>query len=212
MDKQRSGYSKKRKVSGNQFTTTSKCLKTSETSTAITTGEDVSKPQSEDQAANTCLSALARKIGVVDKASAPSMNKCQLNGYRIIDVDILGNIFKSMPCKECLECKLELVEDDTTRMGSASCLSLTCSSCGYSEEFYTSKKAGHCFEVNRRMVYGMRSIGCGLSEMKKFCSTMDMPPPVNPRAYSYHTKAILRATKDTPCDTDSKTCVCHPKH
>ena len=123
-----------------------------------------------------------------------------------------GTIFKTMPCKECLECKLELVEDDTTRMGSASCLSLTCSSCGYSQEFYTSKKAGHCFEVNRRMVYGMRSIGCGLSGMKKFCSTMDMPPPVNPRAYSYHTKAILRATKGTPCDTDSKTCVCHPKH
>ena len=126
---------------------------------ASTSGEDVSKPQSEDQAANTCMSASARKIGVVDKASAPSMNECQLNGYRIIDVDILRNIVESMPCKECLECKLELVEDDTTRMGSASCLSLTCSPCGHSEEFYTSKKAGHCFEVNKRTVYGMRSIG-----------------------------------------------------
>ncbi len=31
-------------------------------------------------------------------------------------------MFKFMPCKECLECKLELVEDDTKRMGSASCL------------------------------------------------------------------------------------------
>ena len=105
-------------------------------------------------------------------------------------------MFKFMPCKECLECKLELVEDDTKRMGSASCLSLHCSSCGHNEEFYTSKKVGHCFEVNRRMVYAMRSIGCGLSGMKKFCSTMDMPQPVNPKAFSYHTKATLRATKD----------------
>lgn len=42
----------------------------------------------------------------------------------------------------------------------------------------------------------MRSIGCGLSGMKKICSTMDMPQPISARAYSYHTKAILRATKD----------------
>ena len=58
---------------------------------------------------------------------------------------------------------------------STSCLSLHCNSCGHSEEFYTAKKVGHCFEVNRRMIYGMRSIGCGLSGMKKLCSTMDMP-------------------------------------
>ena len=103
------------------------------------TSDDVSKSQTEDQAANTCTSASATKIGLVDKASAPSStSECELSGYRIIDVDILGNIFKSMPCKECLECKLKLVEDDTKRMGSASCLSFYCSSCGYSEEFYTS--------------------------------------------------------------------------
>ena len=91
---------------------------------------------------------------------------------------------------------MELVEDDTKRMGSASRLSLHCISCGHHEEFYTSKKIGSCFEVNWRMVYAMRSIGCGLSGMKKFSSTMDMPQPVNPKAYSYHTKAILHATKD----------------
>ena len=114
-----------------------------------------------------------------------------MNGYRIIDVDILG-MFASASWK----CKLEVVEDDAKRMGSASYHSLHCSSCGHSEEFYTSKKIGYCFEVNRRMIYGIRSIGCGLSGVKKFCSTIDMPQPVNPNAYSYHTKAILRATKD----------------
>ena len=195
MGKQRTGYSKKRRFKGNQLSVSSKCSKTSETSTASTSNENV-KSQSEDQAANTCTSASARKIGSVEKSTVPSGNECQMNGYRIIDVDILGNVFKSMPCKECLKCQLELVEDDAKRMGSASCLSLHCSSSGHSEEFYTSKKVGYCFEVNRRMIYGMRSIGCGLSGMKKFCSTMDMPQPVNPSAYSYHTKAILCATKD----------------
>ena len=47
----------------------------------------------------------------------------------------------------------------------------------------------------------MRSIGCGLSGMKKFCSTMDIPQPINPNAYSYHTKAILRATVDVAQST-----------
>ena len=42
-----------------------------------------------------------------------------------------------MPCKECLKCKLELVEDDAKRMDSAYCASVHCSSCGHSEEFNT---------------------------------------------------------------------------
>ena len=59
-----------------------------------------------------------------------------------------------MYSKDCLQCKLKLVENDSKRMGSASCSSLKCQSYGYSEEFYSSKKIGHCYEVNRRMVYG----------------------------------------------------------
>jgi hypothetical protein len=148
------------------------------------------------------MSASARKNGLVDKASALSRNEYQLSGYRIIDVDILGNIFKSMPCKVCLECQLELVEDDTRRMCSASCLSLRCSSCGQSEEFYTSKKGGHCFEINRRMIYGLRSIGCGLSRMQKSCSTIKWPNPlIRGLICSYHAKTILRAIKDVPEST-----------
>ena len=42
----------------------------------------------------------------------------------------------------------------------------------------------------------MRLIGCGLSAMERFCSTMNMPPPVNPKAFEHHNKAILCAIKD----------------
>ena len=55
MGKQRSGYSKKRKFSRNQFSVSSKCLKTSETSTASTSDESVSKSQSDNQ---TCVCQL----------------------------------------------------------------------------------------------------------------------------------------------------------
>ena len=36
---------------------------------------------------------------------------------------------------------------------------------------------------------------------------MDMPQPVNPNAYSYHTKAILRATKDVAESTNGSNTV-----
>ncbi len=73
----------------------------------------------------------------------------------------------------------------------------------HKEKFYTSKKVDHCFGVNRKMVYAMRPIGCGLSGMKKFCSTMDMSQPINLKAYCYHTKGTLCATKDV---ADHKRC------
>ena len=94
-----------------------------------------------------------------------------------------------------------LIEVDSQHMGCASCLSVWCSSCGWSEEFYTSEKIGHCFEINRRITYAMRLIGCGLSAMERFCSSMNMPPPVNLKAFEHHNKAILRAIKDVAEET-----------
>jgi hypothetical protein len=52
-------------------------LKTSETSTASTSDENVSESRSEDQAAATCMSdipASAGETGLVDKASALSID------------------------------------------------------------------------------------------------------------------------------------------
>jgi hypothetical protein len=51
------------------------------------------------------------------------------------------------------------------------------------------------------MTYAMRLIGCGLSAMERFCSTMNMPPPLNPKAFDYHNKAILHAVKDVAEET-----------
>lgn len=48
------------------------------------------------------------------------------------------------------------------------------------------------------MVYAMKSSGRGLPAMARFCSTMNMPPPICQKPYNYrtHTKAILRAFND----------------
>ena len=68
--------------------------------------------------------------------------------------------------------------------------SLFCENCGFQKEFYTSKKQAKSFEVNRRLVYSMRSLGKGHSGAKKFRSLMNMPSPPTARAYSSSAKAI----------------------
>ena len=80
-----------------------------------TSDENVSESRSEDQAATTCMSDIPASAGelvyLINEVLFQSV------GYRIIDVDILGNIVKSMPCRVCLECQWELFwrwyQDDT---------------------------------------------------------------------------------------------------
>lgn len=101
-----------------------------------------------------------------------------------------------LPCKDCFEFQLTLMDNSQKQVGCVSCLSLPCNSSGWTETFYTSKKNGRFFEINRRMVHAMRSVGCGRSTTSRFCSTMNMPPSVETKSFSAHTKAILRAAKD----------------
>ena len=52
-----------------------------------------------------------------------------------------------------------------------------------------------CFEVNRHVVYAMRSIGKGHSDAKKFCAYMNMPPPSKPKPFQKNTKTIIKHVK-----------------
>ena len=143
MPKHRSGYSKKRKFYGNQYSKPRmRISKTS--STADTESQSTADTESTS---DTTVPASTRKINLGNKDAA-DLNKNEVQGYRFINLEILGSIFKLLPCKECCECQLMLIEDDSQRMGCASCLSVKCSSCGWSEEFYTSEKIDHCFEIN----------------------------------------------------------------
>lgn len=194
-------YRKKRKFFGNQHidSTPSKVKRNSTENRSEANvsdeGSALGTPtqSGEEALGNSTRSASASKIGDVPK---PTVNQDKLNGYRFIDIAILSTIFQMLLCKECFECQLEFLEDSSKRVGCASCLSLTCKSCGWTETFFTSEKMGYIFEINQRMVYSMRSIGCGLSAMNRFCYTMNMPSPVGTKPYSKHTKTILRAVKD----------------
>ena len=93
------------------------------------------------------------------------------------------------------------MEDNLNQMGCASTLHLFCEQCGWKHSFCTSKKQGKSFEVNRRLVYGMRTLVKGYAGARKFCSVMNMPPPPTEKAFlgnscviSRHIKVIAKET------------------
>lgn len=156
----KSVYKKKRKFVANQFRKTpTKRRNISEEDRDEVHGESSSTSQT------TSTSASARKIPiatpvfpVITSRKDPKEN---VSGFRFVDMAILSGIFELLPCKECQQCNLELLEDTGRRKGCASYLYLACSTCSWKKEFYTSSKVNYFFEVNRRIVYSMRSVGCG---------------------------------------------------
>ena len=150
------------------------------------------------------LSASARKIDQscsFDSTSSSSKDEQpKITGYRFIDVEILNELFQQMPCKLCGESSLSLEDDPRERKGCASHLRLRCDKCGRVYTFFTSKKVKHFFDVNRRLVYAMRSIGQGEASASRFCSLMNMPPPPKPSAYSACNDALSIAAKTVATD------------
>ena len=56
--------------------------------------------------------------------------------------------------------------------------------CGYSSQFYTSQSSSRqSFDINKRIVYTMRSLGQGYSGIKRFTSLMDMPQAMKANNY-----------------------------
>ena len=181
-----SGRSRKRKFMGNQFMSDRDKPKKSKRS-----GASTSKSASEKSERR--ISASARKIG----SGSLTTNRKQSNvsGYRFVDIDILGEVFEEMICKECFDKNLVFSELAFKRRGCASFFRLFCKSCGWELKFYTSKTTKQFFEVNRRFVYSMRTIGQGQASAKRFCGIMNMPAPPLPNAFDRHNKALAKVAK-----------------
>jgi len=85
------------------------------------------------------------------------------------------------------------MENHFERKGSS--LRLLCENCGWKHEFNTSKKQSKSFEVIRRFIYAMRSLGKGHSGAKLFCALMNMPPSPTARSYGKSTRTIGKNIK-----------------
>ena len=111
-------------------------------------------------------------------------------------MEVLSSVFAQLRCGDCGNFNLLLMEDNMKRKGCASTLRLLCEHCGWKHSFCTSKKQGKSYEVNRRLVYGMRTIGKGYAGARKFCAIMNMPPPPTEKAFIFNSRVIGRHVKE----------------
>ena len=99
-------------------------------------------------------------------------SKSNVTGYCFVDMETLGKLFTQMVCKECGKCSCLVLEDEPhAQKGSAIHLQVQCKDFGRVYTFYTSKKVQHSFDMNKRFVYAIRSIGQGHASMKRFAPT-----------------------------------------
>ena len=200
MPKARSAYFKKRRFSGNRFTVgleNEENLGNTRGHASTTLSHAVNNNDGSTPETLQKPSASARKIATPEPQNVLGTDG-EPSGFRLIDLSILSSIFKLLPCGECKQLTLEMFENVPKRKGCASSLELRCQGCSWKEAFYTSPKTSYFFEVNRRLVYAMRSVGCGggAAAAERFCGLMNMPPIPRASPYAAHNKALLKATKE----------------
>ena len=122
MPREVSNRQKKRKFCGNQFQRAKKNRIHEDNKTAG--GGNQSSTPSSPSSSNVNFSAYARKIGTWDSQKAKEQS-CQPTGYRLVELEILSEVFPHMVCKECGDSSLILEDKTAEGKGSASHLRLS---------------------------------------------------------------------------------------
>ena len=111
---------------------------------------------------------------------------------KIQDFSILNQCLQSFAmCSSCKSAKsrIILMQVNQKKMGLAEFLFRQCTHCGAQKEFTASRKLpgkGGAFEVNREAILACPS----RSELQRFCTKMNLPPPLHKEAYNAHIKQI----------------------
>ena len=161
-----SEYKKRQRFCGNRYT---RSEKNKEDSMATSTHESMSSDDDVSKNVASTPEQPTASVGKIDSAEQEGPQKAdgEPQGFRLIDLSILSTIFEISLCKNCKQFTRELSENISKHKGCASSLELQCHCCNWKEEFYTSHKVNYFFEVNRRLVYAMRSISCGVLRGQK---------------------------------------------
>ena len=127
-----------------------------------------------------------------------------IEGYRLVDMELIQYLITSLACPECHEKTLVVEEDKFKKKGLASFIIVSCSNCFYESSSFTSKgvqpldeetREMKPFEVNIRSVYAFRSCGVGHTGIEKFCGMMNMPSPMTGVNYAKMSCNIRDAVK-----------------
>ena len=187
MPKQRADRPKKRKFTGNQYSSVSKKPSGSAAGSASSTSSTSrSTSASTEQPPTTPASATASgsKLRHVVDQLAP----CHPTGYRIMDIELLIDFISNFPCPNCSSpcfgstsaddvTKRVVSEEDVNANGLASRILFTCVQCRQSQDFHTSKKVDSVYEANSRFPLAISSIGHHYMQGKRLLANMNIPPP-----------------------------------
>ena len=122
----------------------------------------------------------------------------KLHGRTIVSGDMLQeNLVKSVSCRFCHN-NFELLENRTGRRGLGAtwkvrCENHNCPSHSLTSSFPTTER-GLCFDVNRALVLGMRTIGRGQSAAVRALSFLGLRP-INKAYWTENTKRIEKEAK-----------------
>ncbi|XP_070546509.1 uncharacterized protein [Ptychodera flava] len=123
---------------------------------------------------------------------------------RVFDVRTLNSVLKSRSlCNSCSCGFLCLQEDTTHGWGShfkMACSNSDCSTRHIESAFPSSQKNGRYFQINRKMVLGLRAIGRGRRASEKFCSFIGLPPPLSSNAFREHVQELANKSEDVTED------------
>ena len=170
------------------YGTAGRCIKQAARRTYAKKRKNIGKKK-DDSTTKKSKPVSLKKVKRVKKVS-----NSHIQGYRLLDLSILQDIFICLNCPNCQETGTMFLEEDHERKkGLASYLVITCE-CGYEKEFYTSqtvdnsnnttsKKGMKPFEINIRAVYGMRAIGADHASLEKFCGFLNMPKPMTAKNF-----------------------------
>ena len=134
-------------------------------------------------------------------ANTPKQSDPKITGYRFVDVEISSDMISFLCCPNCKGSGLMLHENFSKKKGFASLLLIKCE-CGFEKEFYSSQPASaKTHDINRRIIYTMRSIGQGYSLIQKFTALMNMPQPMTQKNYDRSVKIIYEVVQDVAEET-----------
>ncbi|GFX58660.1 CCHC-type domain-containing protein [Trichonephila clavipes] len=116
----------------------------------------------------------------------------------IINLEILSNVISLLCCPECLENKLQLLQESV--FGLASNMILQCKNCNFLSSFCTSMKVNKLHNINLSFVFGLRIIGKGHSAAMKLCSAINVKSP-SKTAFKYLEKKLEHVSNNVAYKT-----------
>ena len=130
------------------------------------------------------------------------MNKHLPSCYLLVDSDILKLIVTIIGACPEYKNQLKIKTDMSQKKGLSLCLEFKCTKCEWRKCFYTSKEIKNdylgapYYEVNYLSVIAMREIGRDHTSVSALCGVMNLPPPMNIKAYNDMQEKIALVYKE----------------